>query len=708
MEGFHEFVDKLEGVLRQEPEKAVLYAIAIVVALVVIGALTYIVAFAKKKGELDAEGGGGKAKTGYGEAEAPSEPPASQPSGDATTGAVVVRPLPTDIGDFEGRRGEIAQMCERFAAPGGATAVVSALGGMGGIGKTTLAVHVAHKVKDAYAGGAFLVDLKGTDANPPPPEAAMAAVVRTFDPAFAPPNDAEHMAAAYHGLLAERRVLLILDNAEDGAQVRDLVPPPPSAAIVTSRARFTLQDALEFDLEALEEGDAKALLRDILRQRPIDDGALTRLAEACRRLPLALRAAGTRLAGEESLSLDVYLAALDDERRRLEGLRVADKDVGATLGLSAEAVERDDPALAAKWRQLAVFPADFDALAAAAVWGAEVPDKEAAEAAVEAARCDLEALKARTLVDWLGDGRWRLHDLMRDVARLRADALAEAAEIDRAAGRHAAHFMAVLGAAHRQYLQGGESVLAGLALADREWANIVAGRDWAAARAATDDVAARLCNLYPDAGTHVLDLRLHARQYIAWLDDALAAARKIKHRDAEGVHLGNLGVAYVNLGEARTAIGYNERHLEIAREIGDRRGEGNALGNLGNAYVVLGEAQKAIDHHVLALEISREIGDRRAEGQDLGNLGIAYKRLGQARKAIGYHEQQLAMTREIGDHRGEGTALWNSALLLHELGDTSEAVARAEAALAIFEAIDGPDAPKVRATLEEWRAETDS
>ena len=164
--------------------------------------------------------------------------------------------------------------------------------------------------------------------------------------------------------------------------------------------------------------------------------------------------------------------------------------LGAALGLSARQLERDDAELAARWRMLAAFPAGFVASAVAVVWGA---GDELDEEQVDSARDALADLVACNLLQFDADQkRWRLHDLMRDLARL--EAAENKDDLETAARRHAEHFMAVLAAAKALYLEGGEKVLAGLALADSEWTNITAGQAWAAANAEADDAAAGLCN----------------------------------------------------------------------------------------------------------------------------------------------------------------------------------------------------------------------
>lgn len=239
--------------------------------------------------------------------------------------------------------------------------------------------------------------------------------------------------------------------------------------------------------------------------------------------------------------------------------------------------------------------------------------------------------------------------------------------------RYAQHYLRVLSTANDLYEESGDSITKGLALFNLEHVNIERGQTWASENMQNDD-AAQLCNDYPDAGTHVINLRLYARQQIRWLEDALNAARHLKDRYGEGNHLGNLGVAYADLGETRKSIEYYEQYLTIAHEIGDRRGESIALGNLGIAYADLGEMRKAIEYYEQDLIIVRELGNRRGEGYVLGNLGLAYADLGEIRKAIEYHQQDLIIAREIGDRRGEASTLSNLGLVYADLGETPKSI----------------------------------
>jgi tetratricopeptide (TPR) repeat protein len=348
---------------------------------------------------------------------------------------------------------------------------------------------------------------------------------------------------------------------------------------------------------------------------------------------------GSALAKRVDISPQTYAQRLAEGREKLDAV---DASLGLSYGLLDESLQKF-------FRTLSVFPDTFDAPAAGVVCGLD-PDK---------AQAALGDLLAYSLLDWSAElERYRLHDLVRQFARGKLTAKEHAA----AARRHAAYYMGVLAAAEDFFLKGGEAIKPGLALYDLETPNIKAGQAWAAQHAANDDEAARLCSGYPGAGAYCLALRQHPRERIEWLKAALAAARRLHDRGAEGAHSGNLGVAYKNMGETRRAIEYYEQHLAIARAIGDRRGEGNAVGNLGNAYLLLGEPRRAIE----------------------------------------YYEQALVIDREIGDRRGEGNALWNMSLVLDKLGERDQAIARATAALEIYEQIEDPNAEKVRKQLEEW------
>jgi tetratricopeptide (TPR) repeat protein len=206
-------------------------------------------------------------------------------------------------------------------------------------------------------------------------------------------------------------------------------------------------------------------------------------------------------------------------------------------------------------------------------------------------------------------------------------------------------------------------------------ASTEASPEWAAGRRGEENALGNLGLAYADVG--------EARRAIKYYEQALPIARELGDRQSEGNHLNNLGLAYADLGEPRRAIEYYEQALAVAREMGDRQGEGNGLGNLGLAYADLGDARQAIEHYEEALAISQEIGDRRNEGNHLSYLGAAYYAVGEAWRAIEYFEEALAIDREIGDRQGEGADLGNLGNAYIVLGEARRAIDYHEQALAI-------------------------
>jgi tetratricopeptide (TPR) repeat protein len=576
--------------------------------------------------------------------------------------------LPSDIADFTGRKREEKDLLNALKQ-GNGRVVISAINGMGGIGKTTLAIHVAHQLTERYPDAQIVVDMQGT-TQPLAPVEAMLRVIRAFHPEISATDDINQVAPVYRDTLAGKRVLILLDNAANAVQVRLLAPPAPCALMVTSRRRIVLEGAQRFDLDALSEKDARDLLREILDNRRATKEQLSRIAELCGRLPLALRVVATFLAVHSDWTIDEYLEALSDERRRLAHLKHDDLDVEAALRLSAKQLEKEDAALVLRWQQFAAFPDSFNRAAAAAVWNV----------AIEEARDGLSKLFERGLVLYNEEtARYRLHDLVRlFVATQLDDATRSAAQL-----HHAAHYCDELEKANDLYLQGGDAVKKGLALFDLEWRNIEAGQTRTAALAAENSQVTELCNRFPLAGIDILSLRQHPRKRIDWIESGLIAARQLKKRAYEGAYLCCLGLAYADLGEARRAIEFYEQYLAIARGMGDRHGEGTALGNLGLAYAALGETRRAIESYEQRLVIAREIGDRRGEGNATGNLGLAYADLGETQRAIEFYEQHRTIAREIGDRRGEGSATGNLGLAYADLGETRRAIEFYEQALVI-------------------------
>lgn len=675
---------------------------------------------------------------------------------------VALHQLPPPTAEFTGRADELKELLKAVKKQGIA---ITGVHGMGGVGKTALALKIADHLKEHYPDGQIYLDLKGVEKSPLLPKEAMAHVIRSFDLATKAPESEAEVTALYRSVLHNKKALLLMDNAKDEQQVKPLVPPDGSLLIVTSRQHFVLPGLFDKNLDVLSKKDAADLLSRIApRLKKEKPETIAELARLCGFLPLALEAVANALRVRVNIAAPEYAAQLKDARERLK-LTAAD----ASLELSYQLLIAE---MQQRFRMLAVFPDTFDAAAATAVW----------EVKLTAAKESLGELLLYSLVEFSETtSRYRLHDLV----RLFADTRLAEKEREAAQRRHAGHYLSVLGSADDLYKKGGDSVLKGLALFDAEWGNIQAGQVWVATHSESDDIAAEWCSRFPLSGVHCLLLRQHPRDRIVWLESALQALSRLKNRGREGPLLGNLGIAYDDLGECRRAIEHHESHLKITRETGDRQGEGQALGNLGLAYDELGEYHRAIEYQEQRLKIVREIGDRLGEGQALGNLGIAYYSLGEYRRAIEYQEQRLEITREIGDRLGESqalgnlggvylglgehlnaieyydqqlqiareigdrlgegnalgglgisyesigeyqraieyydrqlrisrtigdrlgeaNALWNSSFALDKMGDRANVTALAEAALKIYEAIESPFASTARDQLAEWREE---
>ncbi|MEZ6057659.1 MAG: tetratricopeptide repeat protein [Planctomycetaceae bacterium] len=579
-------------------------------------------------------------------------------------------PLPVN---FVGRDDELEKL--RVLNPG-AGAIISGLRGMGGIGKSALGVVLAHEWKERFPDAQFFLDARGTQASPPSAGDLLAQVIQTYHPLAKLPEDEAALQGLYHQLLADKRVLVLVDNAKDAAQVAPLVPPEGCGLIVTSRQNFLIGGVAPLFVGKLPNDQAITLLRKYYPA--LSDADAAALAALCAGLPLALKLAGSQL------SLDASerdgLANVTGYIHKLRSGRLATLDANApdaaevtiseTLRLSEEMLSVEDRIA---WRKLGIFTTSFDAAAAEAVAGAT---DEMLNRWVRRSLLERDSQSA-------GPDRYQLHDLATDYARQH---LTTTGQLDAAYLAHAEHYAAVANETSDLYKQKG-STLAGLDLFDRERLQLEAAFTWLASR--TEAPSQRtLLNLI-NGVAYTGNLLFHPHQRITWLEAQLTTARHLNDQQEEGIALGNLGLAYYALGEPRRAIEYHEQALVVLRKIGDRRGEGATLGSLGLAYAALGEPRRAIEFHEQALIISREIGDRRGEGSDLGNLGNAYAALGEPRRAIKFHKQYLDISREIGDRQGEGNALGNLGNAYADLGEPRRAIEYYEQQLIISREIGG-------------------
>jgi tetratricopeptide (TPR) repeat protein len=572
--------------------------------------------------------------------------------------------LTPPVSDFTGREGKLDELRKKVKQ---GEVAITGVRGMGGAGKTALARRLAAELKADYPDAQIELDLKGVSQQPLSPADVLSAILHVFHPTAQLPERVEELAALLRQTLDDKRVLILLDNAKDARQIAPVLPPPPGCLVlVTSRQHFTLPGLDPVNLGVMEPPEARALL---LKIEPRIGAEADALSEACGRLPLALRLAASFLAVNKHIAPADYVRQLRESRQRLQLLDKAQELTDEALGLEASftlSFKQLPPEQQQRFAQLAVFPQSFDRAAVTALWGVEESTTSDA----------LDLLLRLSLLEWNRETqRFELQDLLREFARNQA----KAEELDAAKRRHAEHFIHVANFAGALYKKGGESVLEGLALFDRERGHLEAAFDWLESR--RDKESAPLLALLVDAVAYTCTLRFHPRQQIRWHEAQARAAQLAGDRWQEGAALGSLGNAYYMLGDARKAIEFYEQHLAIAHEIGERRGEGQSLGNIGNAYLALGDARKALEFYKQRLAIAREIDDRRGEGAALGNLGNAYAALGDARKAIMLFEQHLVVAREIGDRVGEGNTLGNLGNAYAALGDSASACNAAPRAL---------------------------
>src|SRR3954471_6283819 len=325
---------------------------------------------------------------------APQAQPANPPDVARLTVFAPLHQLPTPPADFTGRQEDLEFLRSRLAQ--GGTGTIFGLRGMGGVGKTTLALKLAQELKPQFPDAQIYLDLKGVDPQPLTAAQAMAHVVRSFYPEARLPESEAELASLYRSVLDGKCVLLLMDNAgQNKKQVEPLIPPSTCLLLVTSRFWFTLPGLIDRDLDEMSEEEAGNLL---LRIAPRIDNAADEIARLCGRLPLALRLAGSALGERPALSPAEYPRRFREGKEKLA-------PVEASLQTSYDLLPERRQLL---WRLLAVFPETFELEAAAAVWDLEGDD----------ASVDLGELVRCSLVDWEEkEGRYRLHDLAREFAR---------------------------------------------------------------------------------------------------------------------------------------------------------------------------------------------------------------------------------------------------------------------------------------------------
>jgi tetratricopeptide (TPR) repeat protein len=559
--------------------------------------------------------------------------------------------IPAPVGDFKGYQKELADV--RAALSGSGAAAISAVHGMGGVGKSELARKAAQEMVAAFPDGQILVDMLGTTQ----PRSAAEAMTDVLLALGAETVDPRTRDADYRNRLEGKRALILLDNVASGTGLDGLRPPSPAALLVTSRTRIALAGVQPIELEQLTRDAAKALLGEIVPA--LDEASRDGLADLCCGLPLALRVAGAYLQETGALPA-AYIDAL--KQRRLDHLARSAGDIErpeldprVVLGLSYDRLAESDPDLARSFTLLAVFPADFNAEGAAAVL----------DLAPEEAERRLGLLYRRSLVQRPSDGRYRLHDLLREVAADRCDR----DDVAAAAKRHQEHYLNLLEWCEQEYFVRRVEVRRALAAFEIEHANIIgavqhsAGSDDATSAAAGQ---ARVGILASSLGRR--EEALTATEEAVDLNRRLAAERPDAFLPDLAGSLSNLGNSLDALGRREEALAAAEEAVSIHRQLAADNPDtflpdlAGSLNNLGNRLRVLGRCEEAVAATEVAVTISRHLSAHQADAI-LPDLATSLNNWGSDLNAVGRHEEALAATEEAVAIRRRLAEEWPDAFL---------------------------------------------
>jgi tetratricopeptide (TPR) repeat protein len=586
--------------------------------------------------------------------------------------------LPPDIADFTGRQEEVARAITflRSAAEGASPAVVIlVVAGMPGVGKSALAIHVAHRLKDRFPDAQLYVNLRDAEGNPRNPAEVLAEFLRALGVAdeFIKGKGLEELSDFYRTRLDKKRALVLLDNAHDEAQVRPLLPGSPTCAVlITSRRRLdALEGAEILELQVMKEAEALELLEKLIGIERVraEAEAAKRIVKLCGYLPLAVRIVGGTLRGRPHWTLNEYVGYLSDERWRLERLRVGDLEVRASIALSYRELSAEDARL---FRLLGLLRgADFASPAAAHLLGVEE----------ERGREALERLVEAQLLEPAGGGRYRFHDLVRLFARERLEE-EEPQAAREAACLRVARWLDAQADVWVAWLMQRDRITEALMAFEWERENLVAAVEWA--------YQGREWSLAVHLAENLARF-FEIRGYLGYLDDwerthqyALEAARRAGDPHGEAHMLNNLGTVYRLRGQWAEAIECYKASLHLFQVLGDRHGEGETLKNIGVIYWRQGRWEEAIKMYEASLRIYRELGDRHGESKILNNLGLVYTNQGRLDEAIKMYEESLRICQELGDRHGESIALDNLGDVYFRQGRWAEAIEMYEASLRIF------------------------
>ncbi|MFJ3628332.1 BTAD domain-containing putative transcriptional regulator [Streptomyces albidoflavus] len=636
--------------------------------------------------------------------------------------------LPATVTDFTGRA-SLARELEGVLLRAGRDGMsVAAVSGMGGVGKTTLAVQVAHAVRAHFPDGQLYVDLQGAGPRAAEPETVLGAFLRALgQPDSAIPDTLDERAALYRSTLDGRRVLVLLDNARDAAQIRQLLLPTTAgcAALVTSRGRMTdLAGAHLLDLDVLPPEEATLLFTRIVGHERVaaERQAALDVVAACGFLPLAIRIAASRLAARRTWTVSTLAAKLADKLRRLDELRAGDLAVKATFELGYSQLE---PTQARAFRLLGLAEGPDLALTAAAAL-LDLPLQETEDL--------LETLVDASLLESAAPGRYRYGDLLRLYARACAERDEHPAAEGAALSRLLDFYLATAARAYAIDRPGDRFVdhLRPTAHPGLTFDNRDAAQDWlyfeadcllACARQSTDAASlGRAVDLlwtardlsesgsnstqYENAATALRDAAAVCgdteakRRALAALSNAHLSMGRLAEADMEAssAHLmaaeadDNLVMCWAAATRGVIATYQNrpadaEAHLleaiELFRADRDGPGEAAALCHLSRVHLLLGRTASAIELAERGADIYETMGYTLQSANARYALGIALSQSGRHSEALAELSDALAIFREDRQRLWEGSTHFRIAEAHLASGRPAQAVQHTNEALAL-------------------------
>ncbi|WP_248959862.1 AfsR/SARP family transcriptional regulator [Sphaerisporangium perillae] len=603
--------------------------------------------------------------------------------------------LPAAVNDFTGRKQVVNRLRTLLTSTSGTEGMpVAAVSGIGGVGKTTLAVHVAHSLHDVFPDGQLYADLRGYGEEPTAPESVLAAFLRALGiPVDIIPDGLAERGALFRSLLADRRMIVLLDNARDAEQVEHLLPGTAGcAAIVTGRGKLAdLPSARLLDLEVMEPDEALALFSAVAgpERVAVERAAAMDVVAICGFLPLAVRIVAARLAARPAWTVASLVPRLADERRRLDEMRIGHLGVDATFSLGYGHL---DPGQARAFRLLSLPNGpDIGVQAAAAVLSLSMIETEDM----------LESLVDVSLLEAPAPGRYRFHDLLRLFARKQAEATESPEAGALALRRLIGFYLASAQGAHRLAYEGSviSEHLVSTGVAGRSFTNADEAVTWLtveaealfAAIGQTADAASTAETLLPAADLLVameplLESGAYVRDFAGRTGAVLAAAQAIGDRSSE------LRCRYV-LG--RVMFGGNrladaEEQFRAALGLADATGDRIVTGELYNGLaVVAGRKRRHEDALALfdsALKVYQEIGAAAGEALVASYSARDHLGLGHPEDAIDAAQRGLAIFTELGSEAGMARARYHLGIVLSRVGRLTEAVVHHAECLDFFRA----------------------